>query len=67
MDWYILNSWLFSEQINQNMTFPSGPNRYENFVSDSGIEFEISESTKLKASLPENFKDNSLLMFNDIF
>ena len=49
------------------MTFPSGPKRYENFISDSGIEFEISESTKLKASLPENFKETSLLMFNDIF
>ena len=48
------------------MTFPSGPKRYENFVSDSEIEFEISESTKLKASLPENFKETSLLMFNDI-
>ena len=49
------------------MTFPSGPKRYENFISDSGIEFEMSESTKLKVSLPENFKDTSLLIFNDIF
>ena len=49
------------------MTFQSGPKRYENFVSDSEIEFEISESTKLKASFPENFNETSLLIFNDIF